>query len=77
MAASEEARPSGQEEVVEMSQTVSEAAAKPYGVERVCDVWEQARSTFYDRQQKLVQGIKPGKRGPRPPVSDAELLDLI
>jgi hypothetical protein len=60
-----------------MSQTVSEAAAKPYGVERVCDVWEQARSTFYDRQLKLVQGIKPGKRGPRPPVSDAELLDLI
>jgi len=32
-----------------MSQTVSEGSAKPYGVERVCDVWEQARSTFYDR----------------------------
>jgi hypothetical protein len=43
-----------------MSQTVSEGSAKPYGVERVCDVWEQARSTFYDRQervQKLAQGI--------------------
>jgi len=63
-----------------MSQTVSEGSAKPYGVERVCDVWEQARSTFYDRQervQKLAQGIKPGKRGPKPYLSDAELLDLI
>lgn len=63
-----------------MSQTVSEGSAKPYGVERVCDVWEQARSTFYDRQervQKLAQGIKPGKRGPKPCLSDAELLDLI
>ena len=32
---------------------------------------------IYDRQQKLVQGIKPGKSGPRPSASDAELLDLI
>ena len=63
-----------------MSQTVSEGVAQPYGVERVCEVWEQARSTFYDRQervQRLAQGIKPGKRGPKPSVSDAEFLDLI
>ena len=63
-----------------MSQTVSEGSAKPYGVERVCDVWEQARSTFYDRQEraeKLAQGIRPGKRGPKPAVPDEELLVLI
>jgi hypothetical protein len=51
-----------------------------YGVERVCVVWEQARSTFYDRReraQKRSQGIKPGNRGPRPLVPDAELLDRI
>jgi hypothetical protein len=63
-----------------MSQTASESAAKRYGAERVCEVLEQTISTFYDRQervQKLAQGIKPGKRGPKPSVSDEELLDLI
>jgi putative transposase len=43
-------------------------------------VWERARSTFYDRQervQKLAQGIKPGKRGPKPSLPDSELFDLI
>ena len=68
VAAREEARPFGQAEVVEMSQTVSASTEATYGVERVCVVWEQARSTFYDRRervQKLCQGIKPGKRGPQ------------
>jgi len=63
-----------------MSQTVSGATGKPYGVERVCSAWEQARSTFYDRQErakKVAQGDKPGKRGPTPSVSDADLLELI
>lgn len=63
-----------------MSQTASAVTGKPYGVERVCQVWEQARSTFYDRQdrtQKAAEGVKPASRGPKPPVSDAELLDLI
>jgi transposase InsO family protein len=63
-----------------MSQTASAGTAKPYGVERVCQVWEQARSTFYDRQErvkKVAQGIKPGRRGPKPPVPDDELLELI
>jgi len=63
-----------------MSQTISVATDKPYGVERVCNAWEQARSTFYDRQErakKAAQGIKPGKRGPTPLVSDVDLLELI
>ena len=63
-----------------MSQTISVATGTPYGVERVCKAWEQARSTFYDRQEraeKAAHGIKPGKRGPRPPVPDDELLELI
>jgi transposase InsO family protein len=63
-----------------MSQTVSASTEATYGVERVCVVWEQARSTFYDRReraQKRFQGIMPGKRGPRPVVPDAELLELI
>ena len=63
-----------------MSQAASVATGQPYGVERVCKAWEQARSTFYDRQErakKAAQGIKPGKRGPTPPVPDDELLELI
>lgn len=63
-----------------MSQTASAATGKPYGVERVCRVWEQARSTHYDRQErahKAAQGIQPGRRGPRPAVPDDVLLDLI
>lgn len=63
-----------------MSQTISASTGARYGVERVCVVWEQARSTFYDRReraQKRCQGMMPGRRGPQPLVPDAELLDLI
>lgn len=63
-----------------MSQTASVVTGKPYGVERVCQVWEQARSTFYDRQEraeKAAQGLKPGRRGPTPSVSDDALLKLV
>ena len=63
-----------------MSQTASAATGKPYGVERVCQVWEQARSTFYDRPErahKAALGIRPGRRGPRPAVPDDVLLELI
>jgi hypothetical protein len=68
VAAREEARPFGQAEIVHMSQTVSASTGATYGVEQVCVVWEQARSTFYDRReraQRLCHGIKPGKRGPK------------
>ena len=80
MGACEEARPFGQEEVVKMSQTSSAETGKPYGVARVCHVWEQARSTFYARQERAKhsrEGVKPGRRGPKPLVSDEELLRLI
>ena len=63
-----------------MSQTISVAAGKSYGIERVCKAWEQPRSTFYDRQErakKAAQGATPGKRGPTPLVSDVDLLELI
>ena len=63
-----------------MSRKASVSTGTPYGVERVCETWEQARSTFYEQQEnaeKLAQGIRPGKRGPKPRVPDEELLDLI
>jgi len=63
-----------------MSQAVSAATEAAYVVERVCVVWEQARSTFYDRRGRArcrMQGLTPGKRGPEPLVPDVELPDLI
>ena len=63
-----------------MSRTISPATGTPYGVERVCRAWEQARSTFYARQQRLQEPHTtrpPKKRGPKPTVCDAYLLELI
>ena len=63
-----------------MSQTLSASTGAAYGVERVCLVWEQARSTFYDRRERAQsrsEGLMLGRRGPKPLVPDAELLDLI
>jgi transposase InsO family protein len=63
-----------------MSQTISPATGKPYGVQRVCHAWEQARSSFYDQHQRLqspATAPAPNKRGPKPAVSDEALLELI
>ena len=63
-----------------MSRAISAAIGKPYGVERVCRTWEQARSAFYYRRKrarKAAQVIKPGRRDPRPTVADDVLVELI
>jgi len=63
-----------------MSRTVSASTAKSYGVKRVCLVWDQARSTFYAREENpegSPGGSPPAKRGPKPAISDEELLKLI
>ena len=59
-----------------MSQTISLDTEKPYGVQRVCRIWEQARSTFYNAGRQ-VSGTTPGRRGPRPSISDEDLLEMI
>lgn len=59
-----------------MSQTVSPGADQPYGIQRVCRIWEQARSTFYHASRPVSD--EPSKRrGPRPSISDEDLLMLI
>ncbi len=65
-----------------MSATVSPVAGKPYGVERVCSLFEQPRSSFYAWRRSEQQAdsdtvVIPHKRGPKTAVSDAELLDHI
>ncbi|PNU20614.1 IS3 family transposase [Geothermobacter hydrogeniphilus] len=59
-----------------MSQTVSPGTDKPYGIQRVCRIWEQARSTFYSATRQ-VSDVPPKRRGPHPSISDADLLELI
>jgi transposase InsO family protein len=63
-----------------MSRTISESTGKPYGIKRVCAVWNQARSTFYEQKKRvltMVPGYIPAKRGPKTFVSDEKLLDVI
>lgn len=58
-----------------MSQTISPGTNRPYGVQRVCTTWEQARSSFYHGLRPVSQA--PKRRGPRPLISDEDLLALI
>jgi transposase InsO family protein len=59
-----------------MSQTISPGTDKPYGVQRVCTIWEQARSSFYHAVLQVPQAA-PKRRGPKPLISDETLLTLI
>ncbi len=63
-----------------MSEAVSEATGKRYGVQRVCRVWERTRSALYNRRKqarKRRSGHPPARRGPKPKVSDEKLLEAI
>lgn len=55
-----------------MSQSTSPSTKKIYGLERVCCVWGIPRSRIYKRQK-----TSPAKRGPRPLLSDFELLERV
>jgi len=56
----------------------SPCTGKPYGVERVCAAWGQPRSSYYAaRVLKQKPDVRPGKRGPRTPLADEEVLALI
>ena len=63
-----------------MSQTTSSGVGRPYGLERVCRVLEFPRSTIYARQARdsvKVVPLHPARRGPKPKMSDADLLAVI
>jgi putative transposase len=60
-----------------MSATISPTTGKLYGVERVCDVWEVSRSSFYDRKVRAANPPVARKRGPKTSISDDELLALV
>ena len=64
-----------------MSAAISPTSAKTYGVERVCAVWEQPRSSFYAWRLNNKGIGAPGpaahKRGPKTGLSDLELCGKI
>lgn len=63
-----------------MSQATSLSTGKVYGLKRVLRVLEFPRSTIYAQQAceavKVVP-LNPVRRGPKPKVSDADLLAAI
>lgn len=63
-----------------MSRATSPSSNKPYGLARVCQQWEVARSTIYARRgirERRLVGIVPLRRGPVGPCSDRVLLEAI
>lgn len=60
-----------------MSTAISTTTGKLYGIQRVCDTWEEPRSSFYGRKERLAKPAVARKRGPKTLLSDDELLTLI
>ena len=63
-----------------MSRETSAGIGRPYGLERVCRVLEFPRSTIYaqaKRPSARIVALHPARRGPKPKVSDADLLTAI
>jgi len=57
-----------------MSQAISPSSGKPYGLKRVCEIWDIARSTIYASRNRSCPA---SKRGPKPSVEEDRLLNMI
>ena len=64
-----------------MAEATSPATGRRYGVARICRVWEVPRSSFYAARKAAPDGTatatSPARHGPRPAVSDQDLLAAI
>ena len=63
-----------------MSATTSATTGRRYGLQRVCRAWERSRSALYARRaqaERRRQGDVPARRGPKPLLSDEQLLAAI
>ena len=64
-----------------MADVTSPTAGRRYGVARVCQVWKVPRSSFYAAQQASAAEAgpepSPARRGPKPAISDDDLLAAI
>ena len=59
-----------------MSQTVSPASGRPYGLARVCRVWRASRASVY-RPLSSPRPKPPRRPGPVGPMPDAALVEAI
>src|SRR5271166_5067512 len=62
-----------------MAEATSPTTGRRYGVARVCQIWDQPRSSFYAaRQPQQAGAVAPAsasaRRGPKPSVGDEALL---
>jgi transposase InsO family protein len=64
-----------------MAEATSPATGRRYGVARVCRAWEVPRSSFYAacgaEADSAGSSAGPARRGPKPAISDADLLVAI
>ena len=64
-----------------MADATSPSTGRGYGVARVCHVWELPRSSFYAARQAGADDTmgksSPARRGPKPAISDQDLLAAI
>ncbi len=63
-----------------MSRETSAATGRSYGLERVCRILDFPRSTIYAQQAResaKVVPLHPQRRGPKPKMSDTDLLTAI
>ena len=61
-----------------MSAVHSISTRRPYGLTRVCRVWDFARSGVYRRRQAAEAPARPRRRpGPQGPMPDAGLVEAI
>jgi putative transposase len=64
-----------------MAEATSPTTGRSYGVARVCQIWDQPRSSFYAARRPRVGSIAPAaapaRRGPKPVVGDEALLAAI
>jgi len=60
-----------------MSQACSISMGKIYGLQRVCRVWNFARSTVYDHRQRRQFPRPVNRRGPKGFYCDEELVEHI
>ena len=64
-----------------MAEATSPTTGRRYGVARVCQIWDQPRSSFYAARQPQAGAVAPAsasaRRGPKPSVGDETLLAAI
>jgi transposase InsO family protein len=64
-----------------MAKATSPASGQPYGIRRVCQVWDVPRSSFYAAQapapESAVTAAPPARRGTKPAITDEALLAAI